>query len=100
MSGYSSETMKKDPALEIFNEKSLEVIMLDDHRHEPLLQKLKSYGEKTFESIQKAEVTLHETEEERTRFTKAKDVYKPLLQWWIDLLIQSTERYAVKHVGT
>ena len=54
--------------------------MLDDHHHEPLLPILTSYGKKTFESIQKAEVKLHETEEERTRFTKAKDVYKPLLQ--------------------
>merc|ERR1712187_410104 len=77
MSGDSVETMKKAPALQIFQKKDLEVLMLDDHLDEPCLQKLADYEGKKFVSIQKADVKLDETEEEKKRFTKVKDMYKP-----------------------
>merc|ERR1711862_580632 len=54
MSGDSVETMKKAPALQIFQKKDLEVLMLDDHLDEPCLQKLADYEGKKFVSIQKA----------------------------------------------
>merc|ERR1712063_197143 len=61
MSGDSIETMKKAPALQIFQKKDLEVLMLDDHPAEPCLQKLADYEGKKFVSIQKADVKLDET---------------------------------------
>merc|ERR1711920_1206926 len=74
MSGDSIETMKKAPALQIFKKKDLEVLMLSDHLDEPCLQKLADYEGKKFVSIQKADVKLDETEEEKKRFTKVKDM--------------------------
>merc|ERR1719382_1948824 len=76
MSGESVETMKKAPALQIFKKKDLEVLMLSDHLDEPCLQKLADYEGKKFVSIQKADVKLDESEEEKKRFSKVKDMYK------------------------
>merc|ERR1712217_858904 len=92
MSGDSVETMKKAPALQIFQKKDLEVLMLDDHLDEPCLQKLADYEGKKFVSIQKADVKLDETEEEKKKFTKVKDMYKPLTDWWKDTLTDLTEK--------
>merc|ERR1712139_440572 len=99
MSGESLDTMKKAPALQIFKKKDLEVLMLSDHLDEPCLQKLADYEGKKFVSIQKADVKLDETEEEKKRFTKVKDMYKPLTDWWKDTLTDFTEKGAMKDAG-
>merc|ERR1712193_411687 len=70
MSGESQEVMQKAPALQIFKKKDIEVLMLTDHLDEPCIQKLADYEGKKFVSIQKADVKLDETEEEKKRFTK------------------------------
>merc|ERR1711979_64919 len=99
MSGDSIETMKKAPALQIFKKKDLEVLMLSDHLDEPCLQKLADYEGKKFVSIQKADVKLDGTEEEKKRFSKVKDMYKPLTEWWKDSLTEFTEKGAMKDAG-
>merc|ERR1711920_39805 len=77
----------------------LEVLMLDDHLDEPCLQKLADYEGKKFVSIQKADVKLDETEEEKKRFSKVKDMYKPLTDWWKNSLTELTEKGAMKDAG-
>merc|ERR1712161_23391 len=99
MSGDSMDVMKKAPALQIFKKKDLEVLMLSDHLDEPCLQKLADYEGKKFVSIQKADVKLDETEEEKKRFSKIKDMYKPLTDWWKDSLTEFTEKGAMKDAG-
>jgi len=99
MSGDSMDIMKKAPSFQIFKKKDLEVLMLDDHLDEPCLQKLADYEGKKFVSIQKADVKLDETEEEKKRFSKIKDMYKPLTDWWKDSLTEFTEKGAMKDAG-
>merc|ERR1711975_199094 len=99
MSGDSLEVMKKAPALQIFKKKDLEVMMLSDHLDEPCIQKLADYEGKKFVSIQKADVKLDESEEEKKRFSKLKDMYKPLTDWWKDTLTEVTEKGAMKDAG-
>merc|ERR1712227_1051893 len=99
MSGDSLEVMKKAPALQIFKKKDIEVLMLSDHLDEPCIQKLADYEGKKFVSIQKADVKLDETEEEKKRFSKLKDMYKPLTDWWKDTLTELTEKGAMKDAG-
>merc|ERR1712203_414664 len=99
MSGESMETMTKAPALQIFKKKDLEVLMLSDHLDEPCIQKLADYEGKKFVSIQKADVKLDETEEEKKRFSKLKDMYKPLTDWWKEKLTDLTEKGAMKDAG-
>merc|ERR1712019_322396 len=99
MSGDSIETMNKLPSLQIFKKKDLEVLMLSDHLDEPCIQKLADYEGKKFVSIQKADVKLNETEEEKKRFSKLKDMYKPLTDWWKEKLTDLTEKGAMKDAG-
>merc|ERR1719329_853785 len=99
MSGESLEVMKKAPALHVFQKKDIEVLMLSDHLDEPCIQKLADYEGKKFVSIQKADVKLDETEEEKKRFSKLKDMYKPLTDWWKDKLSDFTEKGDLKDAG-
>merc|ERR1711939_815708 len=99
MSGESMEVMQKLPSLQIFKKKDLEVLMLSDHLDEPCIQKLADYEGKKFVSIQKADVKLDESEEEKKRFSKLKDMYKPLTDWWKETLTEITEKGAMKEAG-
>merc|ERR1711990_1352910 len=99
MSGESLEVMQKAPALQLFKKKDIEVLMLSDHLDEPCIQKLADYEGKKFVSIQKADVKLDETEEEKKRFSKLKDMYKPLTDWWKDKLSDFTEKGDLKDAG-
>jgi len=99
MSGESLDIMNKAPALQIFKKKDIEVLMFDDHLDEPCIQKLADYEGKKFVSIQKADVKLDETEEEKKRFSKLKDMYKPLSDWWKDKLTDLTEKGGMKDAG-
>merc|ERR1711937_79339 len=99
MSGESLDIMSKAPAMQIFKKKDLEVLMLEDHLDEPCIQKLADYEGKKFVSIQKADVKLDETEEEKKRFSKLKDMYKPLTDYWKDSLTEFTEKGATKDAG-
>merc|ERR1711985_222170 len=99
MSGDSLEVMKKAPALQIFKKKDIEVLMLTDHLDEPCIQKLADYEGKKFVSIQKADMKLDETEDEKKRFSKLKDMYKPLTDWWKETLTELTEKGAMKEAG-
>merc|ERR1712139_706699 len=42
---------------------------------------------------------LDETEDEKKRFSKLKDMYKPLTDWWKDKLTELTEKGAMKDAG-
>merc|ERR1712206_16640 len=42
---------------------------------------------------------LDETEEEKKRFSKLKDMYKPLTDWWKEKLTDFTEKGAMKDAG-
>merc|ERR1712164_138047 len=99
MSGDQMETMSKAPALQIFKKKDIEVLMLPDHLDEPCIQKLADYEGKKFVSIQKADVKLDETEDEKKKFSKLKDMYKPLTDWWKEKLTDLTEKGAMKEAG-
>merc|ERR1719482_1133952 len=99
MSGESLDVMQKAPALQIFKKKDIEVLMLSDHLDEPCIQKLADYEGKKFVSIQKADVKLDETEEEKKKFSKLKDMYKPLTDWWKEKLTDLTEKGAMKDAG-
>merc|ERR1711981_1531998 len=99
MSGESLDIMSKAPAMGVFKKKDLEVLMLTDHLDESCIQKLADYEGKKFVSIQKADVKVDETDDEKKRFSKLKDMYKPLTDWWKDKLTELTEKGAMKDAG-
>merc|ERR1719487_1351846 len=73
--------------------------MLSDHLDEPCIQKLADYEGKKFVSIEKGPVKLDETEEDKKKFSKVKDMYKPLTDWWKEKLTDLTEKGAMKDSG-
>jgi len=99
MSGDSLDIMQKSPTLQVFSKKDLEVLLLDDHLDEPCIQKLADFEGKKFVSIQKADVKLDETEEEKKNFGKLKDMFKPLTDWMKDTLTEFTEKGEMKDSG-
>merc|ERR1711865_343108 len=99
MSGESMEVMRKAPALQMFLKKDLEVLLLDDHLDEPCIQKLADFEGKKFVSIQKADVKLDETEEEKKNFGKLKDMFKPLTDFMKETLTEFTEKGEMKDAG-
>merc|ERR1712070_834877 len=52
-----------------------------------------------FVAIQKADVKLDESEDEKKRFSKLKDMYKPLTDWWKEKLTDLTEKGSMKDAG-
>merc|ERR1712066_584450 len=84
---------------QIFKKKDIEVLMLTDTLDEPCIQKLADYEGKKFVSIQKADVKLDESDEEKKRFSKLKDMYKPLTDWWKEKLTDLTEKGQMKDAG-
>merc|ERR1711881_213143 len=99
MAGESMDVMMKSPNLQVFKKKDLEVLMLTDHLDESCIQKLADYEGKKFVSIQKADVKLDESEDEKKRYSKLKDMYKPLTDWWKDKVSDLTEKGALKDTG-
>merc|ERR1719265_983587 len=53
----------------------------------------------SIDTMKKADVKLDETEEEKKRFSKIKDMYKPLTDWWKEKLTDLTEKGAMKDAG-
>merc|ERR1712193_563548 len=99
VSGESLEIIEKLPNLQIFKKKNIEVLLLSNHLDEPCIQKLADYEGKKFVSVQKADVKFGETEEEVKRFNRMKDMYKPLTDYWKELLTDLTEKGAMKSSG-
>jgi len=99
MSGESLEVMEKSPNLQIFKKKDIEVLMLTDHLDESCIQKLADYEGKKFVSVQKADVKLEETEDEKKRYDKLKEMYKPLTDFWKSKLSEVTEKGSMKSAG-
>ena len=92
MSGDSVEVMQKSPALQAFKKRDIDVLLLHDNLDEPCLQRLNEYSGKKFVSIQKADLQLPETPEEKNRFKKLKTMYRPLTDWWKERLSSATEK--------
>merc|ERR1712100_669245 len=89
MSGESMDTMKKAPSLQVFKKKDIEVLMLADHLDEPCIQKLADYEGKKFVSIQKADVKLDETEEEKMAEGSEKHEFQAEVNRLMDIIINS-----------
>ena len=100
--GESMEVMTKSPNRQVFKKKKhLEVrehggVSLTDHLDGSGIQKLAGYEGKKFVPIQKADGKIDETDEEKKRSSKLKDMPKPLTYWRKDKLSDLTEKRALK----
>jgi len=92
MSGSSVDILLKSPALQAFKKKNIDVLLLTENMDEPCISRLSEFDGKKFVSIQKADVKLPETADEKERHKKLKKMYKPLTEWWKTKLDAATEK--------
>merc|ERR1712202_41765 len=78
MSGESLEVMQNASNLQVFKKKNLEVLLLDDTLDEGCFQRLSDFEGKKFVSVQKADLELGETDEEKVTYKKLTNMYEPL----------------------
>jgi len=95
MAGENIDALRKSPLLQKFEKKDLEVIFLTDTMDEPCVQKVIDYEGKKFTSIQKGEVNLDDTEEEKKRSKRVKEMFEPLLKWWKEQLTGKVESVVI-----
>jgi heat shock protein beta len=88
-SGEDLEILNKLPNLQVFKKKNIEVLLLTDSLDEPCIQKMTDYEGKKFVSIQKSDIKLDETDDEKARYNKMTEYYKPLTSWWKERLNNS-----------
>lgn len=99
MSGESFDVMEKSPNLQIFEKKGLEVLLFDDTLDEGCIQRLADYEGKKFVSVQKADLKLEETGDEKKRFKKLETMYEPLTKWYKETLTELTDKGALSKAG-
>jgi len=88
--GESLDLLQKKSNLQYFKEKDIEVLLLTGTYDESCLDRLGDFDGKKFASVQKADVSLIESAEEKKKFKKIEDMYKPLTKWWTELLKKDT----------
>jgi heat shock protein 90kDa beta len=82
MSGDNLDVMNNSAVIQAFKKRDIDVLLFNDNLDEPCIQRLSEFDGRKFVSIQKADVKIPETEEEKAQFKKMKKMYKPLTEWW------------------
>eukprot|EP00070_Physeter_catodon_P015693 XP_023973860.1 endoplasmin homolog [Physeter catodon] len=84
--GDSVEQLMKSPEMQIFLKKGIEVLLFTESMDEPCIQRVLDFDGKKFVSIQKGDVKLEQTEEEKKREALIRKDFEPLTKWWKKIL--------------
>jgi molecular chaperone HtpG len=96
--GDSEEAVLKSPLLKKFLKKNVEVLLLTDPIDEFCMQHLAEYDKYKLKSISKEDGGLLETDSSaKKKFSKVKDMYKPLTEWFKTRLGKNVEKVAVSN---
>ncbi|OXB72474.1 UNVERIFIED_CONTAM: hypothetical protein H355_005769 [Colinus virginianus] len=93
--GDSVEQLMKSPEIQIFLKKDIEVLLFTESMDEPCIQRVLDFDGKKFVSIQKGDVKLEQTEEEKKRETLIRKDFEPLTKWWKKILGDKVMRVEV-----
>lgn len=72
--GHDIESIEKNPALEAFKKKDIEVLYLDDTLDEFVIEHLKDYGDKKFTMAESADIKLDKKKEEEKNKEQIKNI--------------------------
>lgn len=84
--GENLDQLMSQPHMQVFKKKNYEVLFLLESMDEPCVQRLADFDGKKFESIQKGNITLEETEDEKKHFKRVSKMFQPLLKYLKDRL--------------
>merc|ERR1719231_1449688 len=83
MTGEKLAEMEREAALEVFKQKELEVLYLDEPYAELCFSKIFDFEGVKMRSVQKAgDLRVNWKTEETDRYNDLKKMYKPLTKWW------------------
>ena len=96
MAGEDKEVLIKSPLIQSLIEKKIDVLLLDDPIDEFCMQNLSEYEKMKLTNVSKGNLKIgEETSLERAKFRKLRDAYKPLLDWWKNLLGDKVEKIEI-----
>merc|ERR1712159_817580 len=83
MTGEKISEMEREAALEVYKQKDLEVLYLDEPYAELCFSKIFDFEGVKMRSVQKAgDLRINWKTEETDRYNDLKKMYKPLTKWW------------------
>merc|ERR1712159_803768 len=83
MTGEKIAEMEREAALEVYKQKDLEVLYLDEPYAELCFSKIFDFEGVKLRSVQKAgDLRINWKTEETDRYNDLKKMYKPLTKWW------------------
>eukprot|EP00357_Protocruzia_adherens_P010741 CAMPEP_0115016678 /NCGR_PEP_ID=MMETSP0216-20121206/27602_1 /TAXON_ID=223996 /ORGANISM="Protocruzia adherens, Strain Boccale" /LENGTH=878 /DNA_ID=CAMNT_0002387225 /DNA_START=114 /DNA_END=2750 /DNA_ORIENTATION=+ len=87
LAGESKDAIFKSPHLQSALKKEVEVLLLDDPLDEYCMQHLNEFDGKSLQDISKGDFSLgNETDLEKKKEKKLKEMYEPLTKWFKDTL--------------
>jgi len=93
ISGDDKEVMLKSPLIQRLIAKEIEVLLLDDPIDEFTVQNLSEYEKFKLVNVSKGGLKLFDDDElEKKKFKKLREAYKPLTDWWKNLLGDKVEK--------
>lgn len=95
--GDSKEQILKSPILKIYQKRGYEVLLMGDPIDEFCVQHLTEYEKRKVKSIAKDDVTPNDSELEKKKLQKLKEMYKPLTQWWKKRVGKEVENVVVSN---
>jgi heat shock protein beta len=93
IAGDDRELLKKSPLIQSLVSKGFEVLLLDDPIDEFCMQNLAEYEKLKVLNVSKGNLKFgDETDLDRKKFRKLRDAFKPLIDWWKNLLGDKVEK--------
>ena len=95
----SFEAAKNSPALEVFRQKGIEVLLLSDRVDEWLISHMTEFEGKKLQSVAKGDLDLGQLEDEETKEEKKKDTdeFESVLKQMKDVLGEKVKEVRVSH---
>jgi len=94
--GESKEALLSSPHIQKLKQLEFEVIVLDDALEEYSFSYLEDYDKKKLKNVTKGELDLgNESEKDKKKLNKFKELYKPLTSWWKSLLEKEVDKVTV-----
>lgn len=93
IAGEDRELMKRSPLIQSLVSKGFEVLLLDDPIDEFCMQNLAEYEKLKVLNVSKGNLKFgDESDLDRKKFRKLRDAFKPLIDWWKNLLGDKVEK--------
>ena len=86
IAGEDKNILKDSHFLQKLKARNLEVLLLDDPIDEYCMQNMGEFEKKKLKNVAKGDLKLDSEEQTKAKLKALKKMYKPLIEWWKNLL--------------